>query len=438
MLLCVGISANAQDLNPVFYRQYATQQYMKALIAGHPEMIEARATIERQTFDFLRYGVPDTPYIPVVVHLVGSAAAAITMQDVEAQLSQLNHDFSLPEFIVDENTHPAWQAEHFDEKAARPSINFCLASIDPLGGATTGVLYVNSQVTSFPIGTTISTVENGGSLAWNTKKYLNIWVAPIDGNMAGFAQMPGGPIESDGIVINSAFFARRDRQAFVTANPAMANYSFGRTLSHLVGSYLNVYELWNDDQPCADDNVMDTPIHNAPNYDKPGYRHVSTCMDNPVEMTMNLMDNTDDEAQYMFTNGQMMRMYASLETEVGPRSELRFFSTTCSGSLADGGADERGLSSQVAAPNSNLILQIFPNPASNGFIVLVTSPCEEEIRLTAFNQNGRKQFSKTVENASIEATNSIYINSRDWATGMYMVQVQCGKEVASAKLLIAR
>jgi hypothetical protein len=32
--------------------------------------------------------------------------------------------------------------------------------------------------------------------------------------------------------------------------------------------------------------------------------HYSTCSGNPVEMTMNYMDYTDDRGMYMFSNGQ--------------------------------------------------------------------------------------------------------------------------------------
>jgi hypothetical protein len=58
-----------------------------------------------------------------------------------------------------------------------------------------------------------------------------------------------------------------------------------RTLTHLMGNYLNLYDLWNESQPCADDYVDDTPIHNAPNGRFWQYRHVSTCDGSPVEMT---------------------------------------------------------------------------------------------------------------------------------------------------------
>ncbi len=436
-MLCVQCLVG-QEASPVFYRQYATQQYMKGLMAAYPEMVETRSSIERFTYDFQRYGMPDTPYIPVVFHFIGNAAAEITPDDVQAQLSVLNAAFMLPEMPIGENLHPAWEMEGFKDKAARPSIGFCLAPQDPMGNPTTGILYVSSQASSFPVDATLTTSENGGTMGWEQKQYLNIYVASLADDVAGFAQMPGGPFDSDGIVINSSFFARTKPQSTLEANPKMESYVYGKTLAHLVGSYLNLYELWNDDQPCADDYVFDTPIHNAPNYDKPDYRHISTCGDNPVEMTMNLMDNTDDEAQYMFTNGQMMRMYATLAPSGVPREGLRQLGTQCASGFGLGELGDRSSSRDKASIPEKLAITVYPNPANNGFTVMINMPCEEELHLTAIDELGGQKHAQTIGNAMAGATNSIYISSKDWAPGLYVVRVQCGKETAVAKVLLER
>jgi hypothetical protein len=56
----------------------------------------------------------------------------------------------------------------------------------------------------------------------------------------------------------------------------------------------------------AEDLVSDTPTHNAANYGVPAYPHC-TCSGNPVEMTMNYMDYTDDRGMFMFSNGQKIK-----------------------------------------------------------------------------------------------------------------------------------
>jgi hypothetical protein len=72
---------------------------------------------------------------------------------------------------------------------------------------------------------------------------------------------------------------------------------------------LNVRHIWGD-STCGNDLVSDTPSHNAANYGSPIFPHYSTCPGNPIEMTMNFMDYTNDVSMYMFTNGQKDRMRA--------------------------------------------------------------------------------------------------------------------------------
>ena len=76
--------------------------------------------------------------------------------------------------------------------------------------------------------------------------------------------MPGGPVATDGIVIDYRYFG--------TGGTAIAPYDEGRTLTHLVGNYLNLHDLWNDVSRCSDDEVADTPVHNGPNYALPKRR----------------------------------------------------------------------------------------------------------------------------------------------------------------------
>ncbi|MCC6726829.1 MAG: T9SS type A sorting domain-containing protein [Saprospiraceae bacterium] len=423
-LLSLGLFAQAQDTLATVYRQYATQQYMKQLIAAHPEMLGARSAIEQHTFNFLSYGLPDSLTIQVVFHLIGNAANGITQADVQAQIDALNRDFNRPKFTDTETAHPAWLAEGFSEVAARPAVHFCLAKKDPSGSPTIGMQYVSTNLSSFPVGTEVTKPETGGTKAWEPSKYLNVWVAPLNDGKTGFAQMPGGPKESDGIVINPAYFPRASKQAFLAANPATAHYSMGRTLSHLVGSYLNLYELWNEDQYCADDYVLDTPIHNAPNYGTPGYRHITTCFDNRVEMTMNLMDNTDDEAQFMFTNMQMMRFYATLAPSGGPRAGLR-----TSGCL-DGG----NIGGEGNKPNYSL----FPNPANDGFTVKVVPTENDNIYLAAFNELGQLLTEQVVESPQTGATHFINVNTSGWSSGLYLVRLRFGDEIETVKVQIKR
>lgn len=41
----------------------------------------------------------------------------------------------------------------------------------------------------------------GGVNPWPSGRYLNIWVCQLGGGLLGYAQFPGGPAETDGVVI---------------------------------------------------------------------------------------------------------------------------------------------------------------------------------------------------------------------------------------------
>ena len=145
-----------------------------------------------------------------------------------------------------------------------------------------------------------------GSRSYLPDKYINIWVTKLPDGMSSYASSIYRDVGSDvdGIVLDAQYFNK---------DPG-SPYGQGKTLTHLMGNYLGLYDLWSEDRPCEDDYVDDTPIHNALNYGKPFHRHVSTCDKQNIvpEMLMNFMDNSDDELQTMFTAGQVLRMHAVL------------------------------------------------------------------------------------------------------------------------------
>ena len=96
-------------------------------------------------------------------------------------------------------------------------------------------------------------------------------------------------------------------------NPGSASpYNFGRTATHEVGHWLNLYHIWGDDgnRCTGTDNVSDTPNQADENYGCPSFPTVS-CSNGPNgDMFMNYMDYTDDGCMNMFTSGQSTRMNA--------------------------------------------------------------------------------------------------------------------------------
>jgi hypothetical protein len=251
------------------------------------------------------------PYkITVVVHVVhnpATPAEKISVAQVNSQIAVLNRDYRATN--PDKSKTPGV----FSGLVANPTIEFALAKKDPAGHATTGITYTETQQTSFSDrGDPVKFKTKGGINAWNTKKYLNIWVCTLSDSLLGYAQFPGGPVSTDGVVILNT--------AFGTTGSAAAPFNLGRSATHEIGHFLNLRHIWGDTPDCSgSDFVVDTPNAETSNFGKPKFPHV-TCNNGPNgDMFMNYMDYTDDDSMFMFTPGQVARMHTTLD---GPRKAL--------------------------------------------------------------------------------------------------------------------
>jgi hypothetical protein len=152
--------------------------------------------------------------------------------------------------------------------------------------------------------------SGGGVAPFQPKTHLNMWVCPLGGGLLGYAQFPGGPLATDGVVINY--------RAFGTTGTAKAPFNKGRTATHEVGHYLNLRHIWGDTPDCSgSDMVADTPNCAGPNYGTPSFP-VVTCNNGPNgDMFMNYMDYVDDAAMFMFTTQQVLRMRTAIEAARG-------------------------------------------------------------------------------------------------------------------------
>lgn len=249
-----------------------------------------------------------TPFkIQVVVHVVyNSAAEKISAAQLKSQIAVLNKDFRAANPDRSKTPTP-WKG-----LVADPMIQFQLAAKTPSGQATNGINLVNTTRTSFDDDDAVKHKGQGGADAWNTEKYLNIWVCSLAGGLLGYAQFPGGPKSTDGVVILNT--------AFGTSGSAKAPFNKGRTTTHEVGHFFNLRHIWGDTEDCSgSDLVADTPNAETPNYNQPTFPHIS-CSNGPHgDMFMNYMDYVDDAAMTMFTHGQAARMAAALS---GPRTSL--------------------------------------------------------------------------------------------------------------------
>ncbi|EUB98251.1 Peptidase M43B pregnancy-associated plasma-A [Rhizobium sp. CF080] len=245
--------------------------------------------------------------VPVVVHVIYQRPEHnISDAQVTSQIAVLNDDFAGTNADI-ANIPAPWKS-----LATAAKIKFKLATVDPQGQPTNGIVRKGTTVESFPQDNSMKFDSQGGSDAWDTQRYLNIWVCVLGNGLLGYAQFPGGPGATDGVVILNT--------AFGSGGIAQPPFNLGRTTTHEIGHFLNLRHIWGDTEDCSgSDLVSDTPGQQLPNYGEPTFPHVS-CTNGPNgDMFVNYMDYVDDRAMFMFTAGQVARMRATLS---GPRKNL--------------------------------------------------------------------------------------------------------------------
>ncbi len=241
-----------------------------------------------------------TPYtgtvrIPVKVHvLYKTAQQNISQEQIQSQIDVLNRDFRKT------NSDVSKTPSVFGGLTSDLNVEFTLASVDRK----------YSSVTDWGTYDKMKKANQGGVAPTDPAHFLNIWVCNIGGGILGYAQFPGGNASTDGVVIGPNFFGDRNASggsAFYLSAP----YDLGRTATHEIGHWLNLRHIWGDAR-CGNDQVADTPVHEASNGGCPTFPKVSRrCNNGPNgEMFMNYMDYTNDACMFMFTEGQKTRTRA--------------------------------------------------------------------------------------------------------------------------------
>jgi Pregnancy-associated plasma protein-A len=240
--------------------------------------------------------------VPVVVHVVyRTVAEKISMAQIKSQIEVLNKDFNATNPDI-AGTPSVWK-----NIVGNARITFALAKTSPKGSATGGVIYKKTSKTGFrQIDDGVKRKAAGGSDAWPSDRYLNIWVCTLGDDLLGYAQFPGGNPDTDGVVILNS--------AFGTTGTAVSPFNLGRTTTHEIGHWCNLRHIWGDTEDCTGtDHIDDTPNQQFPNRDKPLFPKPS-CGNGPNgDMFMNYMDYVDDAAMFMFTKGQVTRMHVAID-----------------------------------------------------------------------------------------------------------------------------
>jgi hypothetical protein len=281
----------------------SVQNYFRQ-VDFYPDLRRNQAVLEGMTIASARQGRRQRPAeIPVVVHILYRAEADnLTDEQVASQIEVLNEDYGATNEDI-KDVPPV-----FTERVGNPGLRFVLATADPSGAPATGITRRKVTAASFAVDDKMKAEATGGTDPWDTTRYLNIWVCRLSGGVLGYAQFPGGPPDTDGVVVLTSAFGR--------GGSAVAPFDLGRTTTHEVGHYLNLSHIWGEARvpTCEDsDFVDDTPNQWGPNFGKPTWPS-SSCGNTPNgDLFMNYMDYVDDDMMVMFTDDEAPRMLSALE-----------------------------------------------------------------------------------------------------------------------------
>ncbi len=284
------------DTDPVYKKNYLAEQSRLAALD--------KAAFANGYKDAAKPASPNSPpkyIIPVVFHIIHQFGTEnISDAQVRDAIRTLNEDFRKRNKDTI-NTIPA-----FKSIAADCEIEFRLAQLDPKGNPTNGIERIASVLTN-------NGYDSAKLNPWPRRMYLNIWVVKyVRQGFAAFANYPGGPEATDGILCLDSYIGAIGTSSLLTSH----------TLSHEAAHWFNVQHVWgNTNAPevgCGDDEVSDTPETKGHNNKCPLDEKI--CKTGIVENVQNFMEYS--YCYTMFTNGQKTRMHNALNGTAGDRNNL--------------------------------------------------------------------------------------------------------------------
>jgi len=293
-----------------------TDEYNKPLYDSNPIKYEQ---IEKDLQHHLR--IPKQKddnqiVIPVVFHIVWiDDNQNLPDSVIHHQLEVLNKSFNLKnnDTVILTDTLKKWVGNF--------NIKFELAYKDPNGILTNGITRKKTINPHFSYYNDPVKDSHYGTNSWPTGRYLNIWVCNLLDGFHGYAQFPGGPIETDGVVVD---WQTVGNGHYPWTYPNSENLACGKVLVHEIGHWLNLYHPWgNTTSGCGDDYIPETGLQDGPVY------HTNDCYDtlfslcNPSERVFvkHYMDYSGCDCMVTFTKNQVDRGLSSLMTQRLPMIE---------------------------------------------------------------------------------------------------------------------
>jgi hypothetical protein len=437
MALCTLHSLTAQTTpNPRFL--CGNEVFSHVVREKYPALQAAfEATFEAAKYQSVAVAERSPLTVKVVVHVVWKNPAENLPDSVILnQIQILNEDFNRL------NPDTANLRELFQPAAGNADIHFELADIVRVETSETFAL----NILGGSLLSELKDAAQGGSDAWDTEHYLNIWVCKIQpttifgipiGQILGFAFPPNGldnwPADSgaptpeeDGVVIDFRVFGANNPNPL--DNPTGGGGTLtvrGRTPVHEVGHYLGLRHIWGDGgllgpNDCdQSDGVDDTPFANAQSeFDcdtgKNSCEQVEAFYGADVpDLVENFMDYSSESCMNMFTKGQVEIMRNVLQ---GPRSGL--LSTP----------------SATNAPENGLFWRVAPNPADERATIRLDLKEKSAVALRVLNAQGQ-----TVRSAAPQllaaGPQTLELDVRALPAGLYFVELRTETGAAAQQLL---
>ena len=352
-------------------------------------------------------GIPAIITVPVVFHILyHTPDQNIGRATLDRLIAALNRDFNKRN--ADTTNIPSV----FKPYATSMGFEFKIATMDPRGVGTTGVVRKYTPIDYWMSDDKMKFSESYGDDAWDSKSYLNIWICNMK-DVLGYSTLPGMDPLKDGVVL-----AIED---ILKARGTVPGKNDLRTVVHEVGHWVNLYHIWGEGY-CGDDKVDDTPKQGSYTPGCPNGTRV-TCANGPTgDMYMNFMDFTDDVCMNMFTNGQRKRARILFEAG-GPRNSILY---------------SKGLNIPMIEPAPLpddfypkwYYAQVYPNPAATSINIYFDHDARWiGKKMEILDMSGRVVLSKII-GSRIET-----IDINRLTAGVYFIRAEKEQEKLHAKFI---
>lgn len=459
LLLCgVGLLSHT-SIYAQQKRQCGFDLARKALTQANPEfgthLQEVKNNLQTQAENYVKgkdaaAKTTATNPIPVIFHICVTSAQLTALggeagvkKRVDSQILVLNRDYNrgnLDSVLIPSSWKPLY---------GNAGIRFGLAHTSPTGTYTPGY-EIRVTTASFSIGdgdyASVKSSSTGGLDPWDNTKYLNVWCLNFTDNpsLLGIATPPaftggwgGLPASSKGVCITYNALGKRSSATESYAGGGV--YDRGRTLTHEIGHYFELWHTWGDDDGACpwdggnDDGITDTPPESDATYGNPAYTIAGGTLNDACQFqgstnrqpigipSLVFMDYTDDKAMYMFTT---MQAAAAASNVLPATSES--YSLTQNPSLLN---PPTGISSIEHEAELN----IWPNPTSGVLSISYNTTTKLESVIIS-NTLGQVVSQSNDENQLGNGNYSVNLSSL--SSGIYVVTCNFASGSVTRKIVL--